>query len=160
MSSSPVSVVVPVVLVNLGSVPVSAEVVDQSSEHNAEMSTTTSRFLSPNRPGSPVSASTSLEQMVVESLTPYETPEVLLDTSPAANRLESQESHLASVQLSPNRVREDYTFDTVSTKGHGYLPCVSPVSFPGSPAAPTLGFLLDEATGLYGSIIGYVAVNY
>ena len=87
---------------------------------------------------------------------------VPLEISPVTDHLatlnpqESQVSRLSSVQLSQNRVHEDFdhnTLDvfpvfTVSPRTDGYLPCVSPVSSPSSPvslAAPTVGSLLDEA---------------
>ena len=73
-------------------------------------------------------------------------------------------SHLSSVQLSPNRVREDFDFDPldvfpmfpVSPRSDGYLPRVSPVTSPSSPAA---GSLLDDATGSYHSNIGSPATS-
>ena len=61
----------------------------------------------------------SEEQVVVESPTEYEAPVGSMDVSPAADRvvqflpLESQVSLLSSVQLSPNRVREDFNYDTM-----------------------------------------------
>ena len=54
------------------------------------------------------------------------------------------------MQLSPNRVNKDFDYDTCDA----YVPRVSPVSIPNSPAAPTLDSLLDETTGSYGSIFG------
>ena len=63
--------------------------------------------------------------------------------------------------LSPNRVREDFDYNmldvfpvfTVSPRTDGYLPCVSPFTSLVSPAAPTVGSLLDEATGSFDSNI-------
>ena len=76
-------------------------------------------------------------------------------------------SYVSSVQLSPNRVNKDYDDSTrdvfpvfaVSPRTDDYVPCVSPVSIPDSPAAPTLGSLLDEATGSSGRIIGKPATS-
>ena len=76
-------------------------------------------------------------------------------------------SRLSSVQLSPNRVREDFDFDTlevfpmfpVSTITDAYLPCISPVSSPSSPVSPAVGSVLDEATGSYDSNIGSPAMS-
>ena len=51
---------------------------------------------------------------------------------------------------------------TVSPRTDGYLPCVSPVSSPSStvsPAAPTVGSLLDEATGSFDSNIGRLSIT-
>ena len=54
---------------------------------------------------------------MVESPTQYEAPVESVDVSPAADKqllpLESQVSLISSVQLSPNRVREDFTYDTL-----------------------------------------------
>ena len=110
----------------------------------------------------------SVDQVVVESPTSYDAPVVPLEISPVADHfatLKSQVSHLSSVQLSPNRVRENLDYDTldvfpmftVSPRTDAYLPCVSPIvslSSPVSPAAPTVGSLLDEATGSFDSNIG------
>ena len=99
--------------------------------------------------------------VVVMSPTSYETPEAPLDLSSGANQAGSQESYISSVRLSPNRVNQDCDYGmrdffpvfTVSPYNDVNVQCVSPVSIPDSPAAPTLGSLLDEATGMYGSII-------
>ena len=97
-----------------------------------------------------------------------------MDISPAADRvvqllpLQSQVSVLSSVQLSPNRVREDFIYDTmdvfpvfqVSQKANEYLPDTSSVtspdarSIPSSPVIPASGSLLNEATGSFESIVG------
>ena len=158
--------VAPVILVDSSSVPVSAEVVDRgfevSSELDAEISTITSRISSLHRPESPATAVMSVQQVVVVSPTSYEASEVSLDLSSVANQAGSQEWYILSVQLSPNRVNKDFDYGTrdvfpvfpVSPDNDVYVPCVSPVSMPDSPAAPTLGSLLDEATGSYGSIRG------
>ena len=87
-----------------------------------------------------------------------------MDLSPVANRAESQESYVSSVQLSPNRVNKEYDHSMldvfpvfpVSPRTDSY---VSPVLIPDSPAAPTLGSLLNEATGSYGSIIRIPATS-
>ena len=60
----------------------------------------------------------SVEQVVIESPMSYEAPVGSVDVCPAADRVgtllpqESQVSQFSSVQLSPNRVREDFDFDT------------------------------------------------
>ena len=101
------------------------------------MSTITSRFSPLKPPGSLVSME-SVDQVVVQSPTSYDAPVVPLDISPVADHLatcnpqESQVSHLSSVQLSPNRMHEDFEFDIldvfpVSPSTDGYLPCISPV---------------------------------
>ena len=83
------------------------------------MSTITSRFSPLNPQKSPVSM-VSVDQGVVESPTSYKAPVVSMDASPAADRVvtlipqESQVSQLSSMQLFPNRVREDYDFDTLN----------------------------------------------
>ena len=77
----------------------------------------TIRFLPLNPRQSPVSV-LSVPQIVFESLTSYEALVGSKDVCPAADWVllflpqESQVSQLSSVQLSPNRVREDYDFDT------------------------------------------------
>ena len=109
--------------------------------------------LTTQHPGSPVSMM-SVNQVVAESPTSNDAPVVPLDISPVADHLvtlnpqESQVSRLSSVQLSPNRVQEDFDFDMldifpmfpVSLRTDGYLPCVSPVS---SLVSPAVGSLLD-----------------
>ena len=133
----------------------------ESPELCSDMSTITSRFSPLKPPGSPVSME-GVDQVVVESLTTYDAPVAPLDISPVADQLEthnpqqSQVSH--SVQLSPNRVHEDFDFGTldvfpvftVSPGTDGYLPHISPVS---SRAHLAAGSLLDEATGSYQSTI-------
>ena len=83
---------------------------------------------------------------------------------------ESQVSQLSSVQLSPNRVLEEYDFDTidlfpmyaVSPRNDGYFPSVSPISLPNamntpdSPVTPATGAVMTEATGSL-SITDYAA---
>ena len=101
----------------------------------------TSRFQPLNPRQSPVAMS-SEEQVVVDSPTEYEAPVGPLDVSPAADRvvqllpLQSQVSVLSSFQLSPNRVREDFSYDAmdvfpvfqVSQEADGYFPDTSPVT--------------------------------
>ena len=170
MSSSPVSDVAPVDSVTadgvdrgvVASPELDAAVVD------LDMSTITSRFSPLNSPVSMV----SVDQVIVELPTPYDAPVVPLEISHLAtlNPQESQVSRWSSAQLSPNRVREDFDFNTldvlsvfmVSPRTDGYLPCVYPVSSPSSPvspAAPTVGSLLDEATGSFDSNIGSPATS-
>ena len=83
-------------------------------------------------------------RIVVESPTSYEATVGFTDECPAVDRAglflpqESQVSQLSSVQLSPNRVQEDYDFNTldvfplyaVSPRNDGYFPSVSPISSP------------------------------
>ena len=54
------------------------------------------------------------------------------------------------MQLSPNRVNKDFDYGTRDV----FFMFPAPVSIPDSPAAPTVGSLLDMVTGSYGSIIG------
>ena len=82
--------------------------------------------------------------------------------------LESQVSLLSSVQLSPNRAREDFNYDTldvfpvfqVSHEHDGYLPETSPAtssearSKPSSSLSPAPGYRLNEVTGLFDSMVG------
>ena len=61
-----------------------------------------------------------------------------------------------------DRVNENLDYNTLDVfpvfpvlpRADGYVPWVSPVSMPDSPADQTLGYLLDEMTGLYSSILG------
>ena len=76
----------------------------------AHRSSVTSRCLPLNPQQSPVSM-LSVAQVVVESLTSYEAPSG--DRAVILLLQESQMSQLSSVQLSPNRVREDFDFDTM-----------------------------------------------
>ena len=114
------------------------------------MSTITSRFSPLNLRQSPVSV-LSVPQIVVESPTSYEAPMGSKNVCPAADQVvrllpqESQVSQLLSVQLSPNRVRENYDFDTmdvfsvytVSSRNDKYFPSLSPIMSPN--ALSTLG---------------------
>ena len=113
----------------------------------SEMAMTTSRFspLNPRR-----SSVLSVSQIVVESLMSNEAPVGFTDECPTAVRAgpllpqESQVSQWSSVQLSPNRVREYYDFDTldvlpmyaVSPRNYGYFPSVSPISSPNAMNTP------------------------
>ena len=101
------------------------------------MHTIMSRFSPLNPPGSPASM-VSVDQVVVDSPTSYDTPVVHLEISPVADHLaifnpqELQVLRLSSVQLLPNRVREDFDFNTldvfpmfaVSPRTDRYLPCI------------------------------------
>ena len=101
------------------------------------MSTITSRFSPLKPPVSPVYME-SVDQVVAESPTSYDVPVVDLEISPLTDHFvplhprESQVSHVSSVQLSPNRVRLDFDYDTlyvfpvfpVSPRTKGYLPIV------------------------------------
>ena len=134
-----------------------------------------SRFLPLRSPVSPVSPD-GVEQVVVESPTPYDVPVVAFNISSVGEQLEicnpreSRELPLSSVPLSPNRVSGDFDFGTmdvfpvftVSPNTDGYLPHISRVSSPGSPVVPTAGSVLDEATGSFHStlvsVYSYVSV--
>ena len=158
--------------------PVSAEFVDQRVVESPELdaavvcldiSTITSRFAPLNSRVSPVSME-SIDRVVVESPTSDVALGGHLDISPVTDQFapltpqESQVSQLSSVQLSPNRVRLDFDMDTldvfpvfpVSPKTDGYLPLISHVSSPGSPAA---GSLLDEVALSRDSTIGSLATS-
>ena len=131
-----------------------------------------SRFLPLRSPVSPVSPD-GVEQVVVESSTPYDVPVVAFNISSVGEQLEirnpreSRESPLSSVPLSPNRVSGDFDFGTmdvfpvftVSPNTDGYLPRISRVSSPGSPVVPTAGSVLDEATGSFHSTLGSLATS-
>ena len=152
-------------------VPASAEVVDrgivESLELGVDMSTIMSQFSPLKSPVSPVSME-GVYQVVIESPTPYDTPVADLDMASVVAQLEtrnpqeSQVSHLSSVQLSPNRVSEDFDLGTldvfpvfaVFTETNEYIPRISPVLSPGSLVAPAVGPLLDEVTGSFHSTIG------
>ena len=72
------------------------------------------------------------------------------------------------VVSTPNRVREDFDFESidvfpvcpVSPRSDGYFPSASSVSSPialstpGSPAVPAPGYLLNKATGSFDSTVG------
>ena len=114
------------------------------------------------RPHSPVDMSSD-SQIVVKSTEP-------LDMSMVVDRVAqfSQLSGLSSVQLSPNRVCEDYTYNTldvfplfqVSPEAEGYFPDTSPVTppnlrnLPKSPYTLAHGYLPPEATGSLDSFVG------
>ena len=80
---------------------------------------------------------------------------------------------LSSVQLSPNRMREDYTYDNVdvfpvfqvSTDTAKYLPATSPVTPPDtgslltSPIPPGPDSLPPGATGSFDSLVGCHSVD-
>ena len=136
--------------------PELGEVVTFRHVHNNELVTPLNPRMSP-------ASMLSVPQIVVESLTSYEAPVSSKDVCPAADRVvpllthESEVSLLSSVQLSPNRVRADYDFDTmdvfpmyaVSSRNNGYFLSMSPISPPklGSPVTPATGSLMNEATG-------------
>ena len=109
----------------------------------------------------------SVQQVVVMSPTSHEITDSPLDFSKVANQAGSQESYISSVQLSPHRVNQDCDYGvrdvfpefTVSPNNDVYVPGVSPVSIPDSPAAPTLGSLLDE-TSIIGSPCSYAVIDY
>ena len=112
-------------------------------------------------------------QVVVESPSHYEAPAVPVKGVNISALVESvvQLSHisaLSSVQLSLNRVREDYSYDTmdvflaflVSPDIDGYIPATSPVTPPvsgellTSPATLGSDSLPPGATGSLDSLIG------
>ena len=118
----------------------------------------------------------SVEQIVVESPTKYEATVGFMDVSPAADGvvqilpLQSQVSVLSSVQLSPNRVRENVTYDTldifpVFQDNPRYFDDTSPVmspdsrNIPSSPVALAPSSLSNEVTGLFDSIVGSPVVS-
>ena len=135
----------------------------------SDMSTIRSRFSPLNSLVSPVSME-SVDWVVVESPPSNVTLVAHLDTPPVTNLVvplvsrESQESHLSSVQLLPNKVRVDYDIDTldvfpvfsVSPRSDGYQPLVSPVSSQGS---LTAGSLPDEAAASRASTFGSSAMS-
>ena len=94
------------------------QLVVSSVEFGEVVFTIMSWFQPLNPPHSPVPTS-SQEQIVVDSPTVCEAPVGSIDVSPDYDRmvqilpLESQVSLLSSVQLSPNRVREDFNYDTL-----------------------------------------------
>ena len=133
------------------------------------MSTITSRFSSLNPRVSLVSME-RVDRVVVELPTSDVAPGGHLAISPATDQFtplnpqESQVSYLSSVQLSPNRVRIYVDIDTLdvfpvlaaSPRTDGYIPLISPVSSPGSPAA---GSLPDEVAASCDSTIGSLATS-
>ena len=110
--------------------------VDICDYAQSDVSMVLSRFQPLNQPHSPVDMSSD-SQIVVESPTLYDTPAEPLDMSTVVDRVAqvSQASGLSSVQLSTNRVCEDYMYDTldvfpvfqVSPDAEGYYPDTSPV---------------------------------
>ena len=180
MFSSPVSDVVLVAPLDLLSeaiwfvppspklVPVSAEVVDrgivESPELGSDMSTIMSRFSPLKSPVSPIFME-GVDQVVIESPTPYDAPVADLDMASVTAQLETcnlqetQVSHLSSVQLSPNRVHEDLDLGTLDVFLCLWCPqkptyISSFVLSSGPQVAPAVSHLLDEATGSYHSTIG------
>ena len=75
-------------------------VFEESSDLAAEISTITSRISPLHRPESPATTVMSVQQVVVVSPTPYETPQAPLDLSSGTYQVGSQESYISSVQLS------------------------------------------------------------
>ena len=129
------------------------------------MATTMSRFSALNPRWSPLS---SVPHIVVESPTSYEAPVGFKDEYPAADRagpLLSQESQLSSVQLSTNRVREDYDFDTMDVFpivcGFTEKRRIFPQCIPDfvtecyeHTGLPVTGSVMNEVTGSFDSAVG------
>ena len=127
-----------------------------------------SRFQPLSHPHSPVDVSGNL-QVVVELPSHYEAPAVPINIFALIECVVqlSQISALSSVQLSPNRVRDDYTCKNVdvfpvyqvSLDTTGCLPVMSPVTPPVTGSLPTslipLGpdSLPSKATGSLNSLI-------
>ena len=126
---------------------VSVSSVDSGDNEQTNMAMELSQFQPLNRPQSLVSISSDL-QVVVESPSHYEAPAVPVNISALIESVVhlSHICALSSVQLSPNRVREDYTYDTVdefpvfqvSPDAAEYLPATSPVTLPVARSLPTL----------------------
>ena len=114
------------------------------------MSLQLSRFQPLNRSHSPVDISSD-SQVVVESPSHYEAPAVPVNISVLVESIVqlSQISALSSVQLSPNWVHEDYSYDTmdvfpvfqVSPEIDRYLPATSPVTPPVTDFSCHIGLL-------------------
>ena len=113
--------------------------VDSGNNNKTDLSLQLSRFQPLNHPHSPVDFSSD-SQDVVESPSHYEAPAVPVNISALIESVvqQSQISALSSVQLFPNRMREDYSYATmdvfpvfqVSPETDGYLPAMSPVTPP------------------------------
>ena len=88
--------------------------VDVSDDAQLDVSMVLSQFQPLNGPHSPVYMSSD-SQIVVESPTLYDAPAEPLDMSTVVDSVGqlSQVSGLSSVQLSPNSVCEDYTYNTL-----------------------------------------------
>ena len=79
----------------------------------------------------------------------------------------SQPVDVSFLDFSVDRVNENLDYNTLDVfpvfpvlpRADGYVPWVSPVSMPDSPADQTLGSLLDEMTGLYSSILGSPVIS-
>ena len=126
-------------------------------------------------------ASTDLASVFTVSTSPtsYEATVGFTDECPAVDRAglflpqESQVSQLSSVQLSPNRVQEDYDFDTIdvfpmyaaSPRNDGYFPSVSPISSPDamntldSTVTLATGSVMHEVTGSFDSAVGSLVTS-
>ena len=117
------------------------------------MSPQLSRFQPLNRSHSSVDISSD-SPVVVESPSHHEASAVPVNISALVESVvqSSQISALSSVQLSPNRVREDYSYDTldvfavfqVSPEIDGYLPDTSPITPPVSGELPNFPVTLGS----------------
>ena len=115
--------------------------VDSDDTNQTNLSMELSQFQPLNRPHSPVDISSD-SQVVVESPMYYEALTVLMDIYALVESVVqlSQISALSSVQLSPNRVCEDYSFDIldvfpvfqVSPETDVYLHATSRQQIPGT----------------------------
>ena len=144
--------------------------VNSGDNNQTDMTIKVSRFQPLNRPQSPVNISSD-SQLVVESPSHYEAPAVPVNISALIESVVqlSPISALSSVQLSPNRVCEDYTYNTVdvfpvfqvSPDNAEYLPATSPVMPLDSGSLPTsldLESLPPGATGSFDSLLGCQAL--
>ena len=142
--------------------------VNSGDDEQTNMSLELSRF-ELNWPTSPVHSGAS--QVVVESPSHYEAPAVpvvILELLDSVVQM-SQLSALSYVQLSPDRVHEDCTSESVdvfpvyqvSPDNTGYLPATSPVtppipgSLPTSPIPRGPDSLPPGTTGSFDSLLGY-----
>ena len=91
---------------------VSISSVNSDDDDQTDMAVEVSQCQPLNHPQTPVYSDS---QLVVESPSHYEAPAVPIRISALVESVVqlSQISALSSVQRSPNRVREDYTYDTV-----------------------------------------------
>ena len=143
--------------------------VNSGDDDQTDVAIEVSRFRPMNHPDTPVNISSD-SQLVVEFPSHYEAPAVPVTISALMESVVqlSHISALSSVQLSPNRVREDYIYETVdvspmfqvSRDTAEYLPATSPVtpldsgSLPTSPIPPDPDPLPPGATGSFDSLLG------
>ena len=152
MSGSPVTSVIPVIMVDVSYAPVSMEVVDwragelPSPDFDAELSTITSRFSPLHWPESPDAAETVVGDCGSQML-----PVTSRGGGVGGDPSPSQPADVSSMDFSPVQVPETLANNTVdvcpvflvSPRADGYVPRMCPVSMPDSPADQSLGSLLD-----------------